>query len=70
MKNNSEPTIKNIKGLSQPAQRALAESGITRLEELTGVTEGELGKLHGMGPKAIKALREELAETGLAFKAQ
>ena len=41
--------------LSEPAQRALASAGFTRLEELTTVSEAELGKLHGMGPKADPA---------------
>lgn len=53
--------------LSQPAQRALTSAGFTRLEELTTVSEAELGKLHGMGPKAIRQLREALAERSLSF---
>jgi hypothetical protein len=53
--------------LSQPAQRALAGAGYSRLEQLTGVTETELLKLHGMGPKAISQLREALAADGLSF---
>jgi hypothetical protein len=53
--------------LSQPAQRALASAGFTRLEELTTVSEAELGKLHGMGPKAIRQLRDALAERSLSF---
>lgn len=53
--------------LSQPARRALAGAGYTRLEQLTQVTEAELVKLHGMGPKAIVQLRETLASRGLAF---
>jgi hypothetical protein len=53
--------------LSQPAQRALASAGFTRLEELTTVSEAELGKLHGMGPKAIRLLREALAARSLSF---
>ena len=51
----------------QPAQRALASAGFTRLEELTTVSEAELGKLHGMGPKAIRQLRDALAERSLSF---
>lgn len=56
------------KGVSAPAQRALAGAGVTRLEDLTRFTEAELLKLHGMGPKAIGALRDALAGLGLAFR--
>jgi hypothetical protein len=54
--------------LSQPAQRALAGAGYTRLEELTHVTEAELLKLHGLGPTAIVALNEALKAKGWSFK--
>lgn len=52
---------------SAPAGRALAGAGFTRLEQLTRVSETELLKLHGMGPKAIRILREALAERGWTF---
>lgn len=52
-----------------PARRALASAGYTRLDQLTDVSESSLRKLHGMGPKAITALRDALAARGLAFKA-
>jgi len=52
-----------------PARRALAEAGYARLEQLTHVAEAELGQLHGMGPKALRLLREALAATGRGFKA-
>ena len=55
------------KGVSQPAQRALATAGIENLAQLTAISEAELLKLHGMGPKAIRHLREALAEQGLTF---
>lgn len=54
-------------GLSAPARRALAGAGYLRLEQLTHVTEAELLKLHGLGPKTIRQLREALAVRGLAF---
>jgi predicted flap endonuclease-1-like 5' DNA nuclease len=53
---------------SAPAARALAGAGYTRLAQLTKVTEKELLQLHGMGPKAVRILREALAAQGLAFK--
>jgi hypothetical protein len=54
-------------GLAAPARRALAGAGYTRLEQLTTVTEAELLKLHGMGPRAIEQLRRALAERQLSF---
>lgn len=54
--------------IGAPAQRALQSAGITKLPQLTKVTEAELGQLHGMGPKALGILRETLKEKGLSFK--
>ena len=54
-------------GLAQPAQRALKAAGYTRLEQLAGVSEADLLALHGVGPKAIEALRQALAAQGLAL---
>lgn len=54
-------------GLARPAQRALVSAGYLRLEQLTQVSEREILKLHGMGPKALATLREALAAQGLAF---
>jgi len=58
------------KGLSQPALRALAGAGYERLEQLTTVSEAELKRLHGLGPKGIDILRDALAAKGLAFAPQ
>jgi hypothetical protein len=55
--------------LAQPAQRALAGAGYTRLEQLTKVSEAEIKQLHGIGPNAVKSLRETLAAKGLSFAA-
>jgi hypothetical protein len=38
------------------------------LEQLAQVSEADLLKLHGVGPKAIRRLREVLDERGLAFR--
>jgi hypothetical protein len=54
-------------GLSQPALRALDLAGYTRLEQFTTVTEADLLKLHGLGPKTIRILRSALERRGLAF---
>jgi DNA-directed RNA polymerase alpha subunit len=54
--------------LAKPARRALANAGITRLAQLGEVSEEDLARLHGMGPKALGQLREALAEAGLSFR--
>ena len=55
--------------IGAPATRALEAAGYSSLEQLTKITEAELGQLHGMGPKALGILRETLKEKGLSFKA-
>lgn len=54
--------------IGAPAQRALENAGITTLKQLTAVTEAELLQLHGMGPKAVRILREALQAKGLSFR--
>ncbi len=56
--------------LASPAQRALAGAGITRLVQLTRMSETELAPLHGIGPNALKTLRLALQAKGLSFKAE
>lgn len=53
--------------LGKPAQRALSGAGYTRLDQLTAVSEADVLKLHGMGPKALEQLRQALAARGLSF---
>lgn len=62
----SEPS--DFPKISKPALRALNGAGYFRLEQLTQVSETELAKLHGMGPKALGILREALKELGLSLK--
>ncbi|WP_285767288.1 DNA-binding protein [Peribacillus sp. SI8-4] len=54
--------------LAKPAQRALQGAGYVQLEQLAKLTEGEVLKLHGMGPKALGQLKRALAEKGLTFR--
>lgn len=54
--------------IGNPARRALEHAGYTRLEQLPGLSEKELLKLHGVGPKALVILRAALAERGLSFR--
>jgi DNA-directed RNA polymerase alpha subunit len=63
-----QPQTDDFPKTSNPARRALHDAGYTRLEQLTQVTEAQLLKLHGMGPKAIRILRETLDARGLSFK--
>jgi hypothetical protein len=55
-------------GISQPALRALASAGYSQLEQLCTISETELGKLHGMGPRAIEVLRMSLKQRGKSFR--
>jgi predicted flap endonuclease-1-like 5' DNA nuclease len=55
------------RAIGRPATGALAEAGYTRLDQLAGVPEMEIAGLHGVGPKAVRVLREALAEQGLSF---
>jgi uncharacterized damage-inducible protein DinB len=62
----SNPTS-DFPKIGAPARRALNAAGYQHLEQLTQVSEKELLRLHGMGPKAIRILREALAAQGAAF---
>jgi hypothetical protein len=57
-------------GIAKPAQRALAAAGYTNLEQLIQVSEADLGRMHGIGPKALAQLRQALAASGLSFAAK
>jgi len=62
---NQESDFPNI---GSPATRALAIEGYTTLKQLTKVSEAELAQLHGVGPKAVRILKDTLKEKGLSFK--
>ncbi|MFH5207689.1 hypothetical protein ACHIPZ_05595 [Antrihabitans sp. NCIMB 15449] len=53
--------------LGKTARRELALSGYTRYDQLTTVTPADLLKIHGVGPKAIRILTEELETRSLSF---
>lgn len=61
-KDNEFPTK-----LAKPARRALEGAGLLSLKQLTEISEEELSKLHGMGPKAVEQLRMALLEKGWDF---
>jgi predicted flap endonuclease-1-like 5' DNA nuclease len=52
-----------------PARDALEVAGVTRLDQLPAWSEKDLLALHGVGPKAVRILREALAARGMAFRA-
>ena len=64
---NDEMTHDLPPGLGQPALRALTAAGYTHLEQFASVTEGDLLKLHGVGPKAIRLIRSALDAGGQSF---
>ncbi|MEU0884020.1 hypothetical protein ABZ345_35950 [Lentzea sp. NPDC005914] len=51
------------------ATRQLAAHGYTTFDSLTKVSAKELLKIHGVGPKAIRILGEELAAQGKTYAA-
>lgn len=56
------------KGIGQPAIRALNGAGYTNIDDLEGASLTALTKLHGMGPKALGIIREELERRGKGLK--
>lgn len=62
--------ISDLPKISAPAQRALQSAGITKLEQLTQITEAELLQLHGMGQNALGKLRAALTERRLSFRVE
>lgn len=54
--------------LGKVARRELAGNGITRYEQLPDLTPGELLSIHGVGPKAVRILEDELSRRGLTFR--
>ncbi len=53
--------------IGQVAKRELALNGYTTYEQLTKVAPRTLLAIHGVGPKTIRILGDELADRGLAF---
>lgn len=53
--------------IGKTARRALALNGLATFGQLTEVSEVELSALHGIGPKALRILRENLAARGQSF---
>lgn len=62
------PTSEFPDRLGKVARRELAVNGYTRYDQLTAVTSADLLRIHGVGPKAIRILEEELTARGRAFQ--
>ncbi len=54
--------------IGAPARRALLTAGLGRIELIADISEADLRRLHGVGPKAIERLRGVLAEQGRSFR--
>ena len=53
--------------IGKVARRELGLQGYTRYDQLPAVTAAVLLRIHGVGPKAIRILAEDLEARGLAF---
>ncbi|SDM61579.1 helix-hairpin-helix domain-containing protein [Allokutzneria albata] len=53
--------------IGKVATRELAANGYTTYDQLTRVSAEELLRIHGVGPKAVRILGEELAARGRSF---
>ena len=53
--------------IGKVANRELEANGYTTYDQLTRVSAEELLRIHGIGPKSIRILGEELAARGLSF---
>ena len=60
----STPLPTNI---GRPATNALEAMNIKTLEDLQRVTEDELATLHGIGPKAMRILKDYLHEHTMSY---
>jgi DNA uptake protein ComE-like DNA-binding protein len=68
MKNLSKSSGNDLPvGIPKPALRALESAGFKNLIDLTRVSEQDLLKLHGMGPKVVRIIAAALEAQGLHF---
>jgi predicted flap endonuclease-1-like 5' DNA nuclease len=51
--------------MGAPATRALQAAGLHDLDAVAGVRPDDLLALHGVGPRAVRVLREALAARGV-----
>jgi predicted flap endonuclease-1-like 5' DNA nuclease len=66
--NSEESTATEFpRSIGKVAARELANAGYTRFHQLTRISRKSLLAIHGVGPKALKILEEELRRRGLGF---
>lgn len=68
MTSKNTPTTEFPRSIGNVAARELALAGYTRYEHLTQVTKHTLLAIHGVGPKSVHILEEELKKRGLGYK--
>ena len=51
------------KAIGRPATQALVGAGVTTLTQVAQISDAELLAMHGVGPKAVRILREALSAT-------
>lgn len=61
---SSSDAVGDLPRIGRPATNALRERGVTSLEQVATMSERELLALHGVGPRAVRLLREALVEQG------
>ena len=69
MSTPEHPRTEFPRSIGKVANRELASNGYTTFDSLTKVSAKELLKIHGVGPKAVRILGEELAAQGKAYAA-
>ena len=63
-----KPTDGFPRRIGKVVPAAFAEQGIHNLEQAARYTEKELLAIHGVGPKGIRILKEELAMRGMSLR--
>jgi len=68
MTSKEAPDTEFPRSIGKVATRELAGAGYTRFEHLTRVLKKSLRAIHGIGPKSVNILEEELKKRGLGYK--
>jgi len=63
-----KPATGLLSELAAPARRALANKGITTVEQLATFSQKEILQLHGIGKSSLPKLQQALAAQKLTFK--
>jgi len=62
------PATEFPRSIGKVATRELALHGYTRFEHLTRASRKSLLRIHGVGPKSVNILEEELKKRGLGYQ--